>query len=154
MNRELRRTDRKLTEEEAAEILKTATYGILSTVGEDNIPYGVPLSYCYQDNKIYFHSAMVGHKLDNIAFNNQVSFCVVTDVETLPAQFGTKYRSVILFGTIQELEVAEKKEAYKLFINKYANDFQKSGMEYIQQAGNNARVFEISIERMIGKGRK
>lgn len=154
MIRELRRKDKQLSQEEAKEILESATYGVLSTIGKDGIPYGVPLSYCYQDNKIYFHAATTGHKLDNIEFSNQVSFCVVTDVKTLPDQFSTKYKSVILFGTVHEVEDDEKVKVYQMLINKYSNDFQEAGMEYIHQAGKNARVFEIRIEHMLGKGKK
>ena len=43
MNEKMRRKDRETTEERAYEILKNGEYGILSTIGEDGYPYGVPL---------------------------------------------------------------------------------------------------------------
>ena len=42
MNEKMRRKDRETTEERAYEILKNGEYGILSTIGEDGYPYGVP----------------------------------------------------------------------------------------------------------------
>lgn len=42
----MRRSGRQLGEVEAREILARGAYGVLSTVGPDVAPYGVPLSYC------------------------------------------------------------------------------------------------------------
>ena len=57
---EMRRQDRKLTREEAETILRDGQYGILSTTGEDGYPYGVPVSYAYENGKIYFHGTCDG----------------------------------------------------------------------------------------------
>ncbi len=71
---EMRRKDRELKNDEAIEILKNNTYGVLSTISENGYPYGAPISYIFFNNSIYFHSAIKGHKLDNISNNNRVSF--------------------------------------------------------------------------------
>ena len=70
MYREIRRKDRILSEEEMFRILEEAPYGVLSTVGEDGIPYGVPISFVYKEGAIFFHAAVEGHKLDNIKANS------------------------------------------------------------------------------------
>ena len=57
MNEKMRRKDRKTTEERAYEILKNGEYGILSTIGEDGYPYGVPVNFAVEGNKIYFNTA-------------------------------------------------------------------------------------------------
>lgn len=57
MNEKMRRKDRETTEERAYEILKNGEYGILSTIGEDGYPYGVPVNFAVEGNKIYFHCA-------------------------------------------------------------------------------------------------
>lgn len=151
---ELRRKEKKLEEKEMIEILQSASYGILSTIGEDQIPYGIPLNYCYNDHTIYFHCALEGHKLDNIKFCNKVSFCVVTDVETLPEQFNTKFKSVVLFGSVKEVEEEEKEAGLKLFLDKFSNEFQEEGMKYIKQAQKKVKLFKIDIDHMTGKGKK
>lgn len=33
--------------------------------------YGVPLSYVFMNNSIYFHCAAIGHKPENIHYNNK-----------------------------------------------------------------------------------
>ena len=56
----IRRQDRALAEAEAEKILAAAPYGILSLVGENGYPYGVPVNAAWQDGKLYFHCAAEG----------------------------------------------------------------------------------------------
>jgi len=98
MFREIRLKDRLVNDEKAVEIITKDSYGVLSTIGEDGYPYGVPLNYTYFDNCICFHCAQEGHKLDNINFDNKVSFCVVTKSDVFGNEFDTDYESAIAFG--------------------------------------------------------
>lgn len=154
MFREMRKKERELKNEEAIEILNNNTYGILSTISENGYPYGVPLSYIYFNNAIYFHSAVNGHKLDNILNNNKVSFCVVGHTCTLPAKFSTEYESTIVFGRALEVFDDEKNLALLEVINKYSPDYIKQGKEYIQKASNATKVIKIEIDHIAGKARR
>lgn len=154
MIREMRRKDRELKNDEAIEILKNNSYGILSTISENGYPYGVPISYIFSNNSIYFHGAIKGHKLDNISNNNRVSFCVVGNTQILPDQFSTKYESVIVFGKAIEVFDDEKNTALLETLNKYSTDYIEQGKEYIQKAGKATRVIKISIEQISGKAKK
>ena len=151
---EVRRKDREITGEELDRILESAPYGYLSTVGADGYPYGVPISYVYDDDSVYFHCAVEGHKLDNIAGNEKVSFCAVTDAQVLPDLFSTNYKSVVLFGRARELTGDEKVAALRLFIVKYSADFMDSGFKYIEVAKHDAKVFKIEVEHRAGKSRR
>jgi uncharacterized protein len=73
----MRRSDRQLGDAEARDILVCGAYGVLSTVGRDGTTYGVPLSYCVLGAAVYFHCARGGRKLDHLAREPRVSFCVV-----------------------------------------------------------------------------
>lgn len=154
MFKEMRRSDKRLTDEEMYDIMNTAEYGVLSTIGENGYPYGVPVNFIYLNGDIYFHSALTGHKLDNIAFNHKVSFCVVKDVDLIPDDFNTKYKSVIAFGDITEVQEIEKKDLYVAFLQKFSSGYMESGMEYIRNAGEKARIFKISVKHMTAKGKK
>ena len=154
MFREIRRKDRKLETIEAVAILKKCQYGVLSTVGENGYAYGVPLSFVYINDSIYFHCALEGTKLDNIQTNNKVSFCVVGDTMTLPDKFSTNYESVVIFGKAVEVYEAEKNEALLAFIDKYSSQYMESGKEYIKNAGDKAKVIKICIESITGKARR
>ena len=72
MFREMRRLGQMLSAEECESILRSATNGVLAVAGDDDYPYAVPLSFVYHEGKIYFHSAVSGHKLDAIARNDKV----------------------------------------------------------------------------------
>lgn len=154
MFKEMRRKDRALEDTETLEILKKCDYGILSTIDKNGYPYGIPLSYVYMDNALYFHSAKEGSKLDNISYNDKVSFCVVGKTSTLPDKFSTKYESVIVFGKASEVIDVEKNKALLEILNKYSPNFIEQGKDYIQNAGAITKVIKISIKHISGKARK
>jgi uncharacterized protein len=154
MPRPIRRSDRALTNEQAAEILQKGEYGILSTVSPDGQPYGVPVSFAYTDNALYFHCAVEGHKLDNLASNPRVSFCVVGGTEVLPDKFATRYESALVFGKACELVGDEKRSALVELLKKYSADFIEKGERYVDSDIEKTRVFKIEIESLSGKARR
>ena len=62
----MRRFRQELSLEETKRIFEEGTFGVLALCGEDLNPYAVPISYVYDGDKIYFHSAKAGHKLEII----------------------------------------------------------------------------------------
>ncbi len=150
----LRRKDRSISEEEAVFLLNKAEYGILSTVSGNGEPYGVPLNFCVIDNCIYFHGALEGRKIENIIFNNAVSFCVVGETKVLPDKFSTEYESVIISGKAEEVFDKEKTAALEAFLKKYSPDFMKEGMKYIIDSEKITSVVRITIKSITGKARK
>jgi uncharacterized protein len=154
MQRSIRRAERALSQEQAVEILQKGEYGILSTVSSDGQPYGVPVSYCYINNGIYFHCAQEGHKLENLSANSCVSFCVVGKTEVLPDKFATRYESAIVFGKAFELTGEEKQSGLIELLKKYSPDFLEKGLRYIESDIDKTRVYKIQVESLSGKARK
>lgn len=154
MNREMRRKDRQVSTEAARSILKECVWGVLSTVGTDSCPYGVPVNYVVLDDAIYIHCAPSGHKLDNIRHCAQVSFTAVNGVQTLPAAFSTAYASAIATGTAHEATGEEKLLALQAFIEKYAPESAAEGAQYIARAADATTVLRINIETLTGKAHK
>ena len=66
MFREMRRKKQELSKEECIDILQTAKTAVLGVVGDNGYPYTVPINFVYANDKIYFHSAKNGHKIDAI----------------------------------------------------------------------------------------
>ena len=99
MFREMRRKNQLLTKEEAEKILENGTSGTLALLGDEGYPYCVPISYVYNNNKIYFHSAKSGHKIDAVKNCDKASFCVIDKDEVKPQEYTTYFRSVIAFGS-------------------------------------------------------
>jgi len=104
MFREMRRHAQQMDAASAIEVLENGKTGILAVLGDMGYPYTVPLNYAYRENKIYFHCARSGHKLDAIRSCDKVSFCVIDMDEVVPETLSTDYRSVIAFGRAREVE--------------------------------------------------
>ncbi|MGH4138443.1 pyridoxamine 5'-phosphate oxidase family protein [Clostridium sp.] len=149
----MRRIERKMNDIEVMDLLKTGEYGILSTCGENNQPYGIPLCYVIIDKNIYFHCAGVGTKLDNISVNDKVSFTVVGKAKVLQDQFSMSYESVIAFGRATMLVEEEKYEPLMEFIRKYSPEFIEEGQLYIDKAKEKTTLVKIEIYSLSGKHR-
>lgn len=149
--RTMRRKDKEIDTDEAISFLTKCEYGVLSTVGNDGQPYGVPLNYAYKDNCIYFHCALTGHKIDNIDNNPKVSFCTVGDTKVLPSEFSTNYVSVVVFGVASEVQGAERYNALVLLLEKFSPEFIGEGKKYIEKKDKATRVFKIEIQHISGK---
>ena len=104
MFREMRRNKQILSQDAAEKILREGEFGVLALAGDDDYPYAVPINYAVEGNKIYFHSAKIGHKLDAIKRNEKVSFCVVARHEVVAEEFTTYFVSAIAFGRMKIIE--------------------------------------------------
>lgn len=150
----MRRKDREITKQEAIEIIENSEYGVLSTVDKNGQPYGVPLSYAYKDNAIYFHCAVDGQKLDNIKNNSKVSFCVVGATKVLPETFGTLYESALVSGIASEVHDDERHQALIWLLEKYCSGFLEGGLQYIELKDKVTKVIKIEISQLSGKARR
>ena len=56
MFREMRRFKQQIPEAECIQILKEQPRGVLSMLGDDNYPYGIPMDhwYCEENGRLYF----------------------------------------------------------------------------------------------------
>lgn len=153
---EMRRKDRMITPKQAEALLIRGDHGILSTVGADGYPYGIPVNYAYENGMIYVHCAKgVGKKIENINGNPKVCFTVVGDTQVVPAEFSTNYESAVAFGTAREItEPEEKRAALELLIRKYSPEFLEEGRQYIEKSAAVTGVYEISVQHMSGKARR
>jgi len=149
----MRRKDKAMQGGAVIGLLQNGEYGVLSTVDGNEQPYGVPLNYVLMNNCIYFHCALEGHKLDNLALNHKVSFCVVGRTNLLPAEFSTEFESVIVFGRASVIEGEERYQALNALIEKYSPDFVSEGSAYIEKFDSQTHVVRIEIAKMTGKAK-
>lgn len=150
--REMRRIRQALSKEECETILKENTSGVLSVLGDDDYPYGVPLSYVYADGKLFFHSAKEGHKIDAINKNGKASFCVIAQDQVVPEKYTTYFHSVIAFGKARILaDAAEKRYAIELLAEKYMPELEDGRMQEISREFERFCMIELTVEAMTGK---
>ena len=153
MFRELTRIKQKLSAEDSIALLKTELRGVLSLLGDDGYPYGLPIDHWYneEDGCIYFHSGPTGHKVDAIKANNKASFCVYDQGFRKEGDWALHIKSVIVFGKIEFLEDPEKalKMTRQLSL-KYTGDTAYIEKE-IAAYGHEVLVFRLIPEHICGK---
>lgn len=154
MFQNMRRDDRAINQQEALTILEKAEYGVLSTLGEDGYPYGVPVSHVVVDGKICFHCAGEGKKLQNLKYHPKVSFVAVGHTQVMPESFGTKFESAMAFGTAREAAPEDKQKILEALIDKYSTGFREGGLKYIAASGGRTQVWEITVEHLTGKAKR
>ena len=121
-------------------------------LSEDNQPYVVPLCFGYRDNALYFHTGVVGRKIDIIKENNRVCFEIDIDCEPVegekPCDWNMKYKSVIGFGKAVLIENVEaKRKALDIIMGHYTD----GPFEYPEEAVNKTAIIKVEIETMTGK---
>ena len=106
MFRELQRKNKQISIEECIELLRKETRGVLSVLGDDDYPYGMPMNHWYneEDGKIYFHCGKLGHRLDALRKCNKVSFCTYDSGYREDGDWALHVKSVIVFGTIEIID--------------------------------------------------
>lgn len=153
MFRPMRRQKQQLPREECIEILKNEPRGVLSLLGDDGYPYGVPLDhwYCEEDGRIYFHCGKQGHKIDAIRRHDKASFCVMDQGFRREGEWALNIRSVIVFGRVEILEDPEQAIAITRQLSyKYTDDANFIERE-IRESGKNVLVFSLNAEHITGK---
>ncbi len=153
MFREMRRIKQALAPQECIRILEKGASGVLALSGDDGYPYAIPISYVYNDSKLYFHSARNGHKIDAVRQCQKASFCVIEQDHIVPEKYTTFYRSVIAFGRIRILEEeAEIRDSIEMLAVKYHPvDTPEGRLQAINRDFNRLCMIELSIEHLSGK---
>lgn len=151
MFREMRRGKQLLSMKDTIIVMDRCTNGILACLGDEDYPYAVPLSYVYFNDKIYFHSAKVGHKIDAIIKNPKVSFTVVDEDTIVSEEYTTYFRSVIAFGKARVVEGDERLEAFEALVEKYSKDQPEEAKHKEITGCKEAYIIAIDIEHITGK---
>lgn len=153
MFRKMRRFKQQLTEEECIAVLKETKRGVLSVLGENGYPYGIPMNhwYCEEDGNIYFHGAKEGHKIDALKKCNKVSFCVYDEGYRKDGEWALNIKSVVVFGRIKS---ADDEDTAKTICTELVKKFTDDE-EYLKKELENAlprvQCLELKPEHMTGK---
>ncbi|MBO5373060.1 MAG: pyridoxamine 5'-phosphate oxidase family protein [Lachnospiraceae bacterium] len=153
MFRELIRQNKKLSMEECVQVLKTETRGVLSVIGDNDYPYGMPMNHWYneEDQKLYFHCGKIGHRLDALKKNDKVSFCTYDKGYQKEGQWPFNVKSVIVFG---RMEIVEDLESIVDITTKLSHKFTQDDeyiREEIQKYGSKTLLLKLTPEHICGK---
>src|SRR5664279_3746698 len=147
--RDIRRSERALTEIQARDILARADHGVLATLGADGWPYAVPVNHVLSGDVLYIHCAVEGHKLENIAHEERVSFCAVAGATVLPAKLSTLYESAVVFGRAAVVtDPTEKLRGLELLAVRFCGALTPEAEKAVAASGTRTAVVRIRIERI------
>ena len=153
MFREITRKKQQLSPEDCFHILKTEPRGVLSLIGDDGYPYGLPIDhwFCEEDGCIYFHSGKEGHKVDAMKACAKASFCVCDRGYREDGDWALNIKSVIVFGRVRIVEDHAKAiELTRRLSYKYTSDSAYI-QEEIDKYGHEVLVFTLIPEHITGK---
>lgn len=152
MFREMRRFKQAVSEEECKNILKTEKRGVLSLVGDDGYPYGVPINFYYDEteNKLYFHSAKTGHKIDAIKSCDKACFTVWNTGFQKDGDWAWNVTSVIAFGRAELASGAAVMDKLRSLALKYYPTAEEVDAEMAKDA-DRVQMIALNIESLTGK---
>ena len=155
MFRTMRRYKQQIAQEECVQILKEQLRGVLSVLGDGDYPYGIPLDhwYCEENDKLYFHCAKTGHKLDAVQKHDKVSYCVMDEGFRKEGDWALNIRSVVIFGRMRIVADTEDELKGRIaagLCRKFTVDEAFLQNELIH-ALPRAAFLELTSEHMTGK---
>ena len=153
MFRPMRRAGQRLTEAECLELLKEEKRGVLSVLGDDGYPYGVPINqyYCEEDGKLYFHGGREGHRIDAVLRHDKASFCVYDGGRREEGGWALLFRSVVVFGRVELVEDREKTVEISRRLSRKFTEDEAYIAEEIDRAGSRTLLLAMTPEHMTGK---
>lgn len=153
MFRPTRKPKKEISEQECIELLNTGKRGVLAVNGDDGYPYTVPINFYYDqdDQAIYFHGSMAGHKIDSIKKDDKVCFTTYGNDYKKEGDWAYYVSSVIIFGRaelVTDLKVAREK------LEKLAMKFYPTKEEIAFEMGRDfhrVQMVKVNVEHMTGK---
>ena len=153
MFRKMRRFKQQISNEECIELLKNEKRGVLSVMGENGYPYGIPLNHYYNegDGKLYFHCAKEDHKLDAIRSCDKVCYTVFDKGYREDGEWAFNVKSVVVFGRIALVTDENKtREICSALCRKFTDD--EEYLEYeLKNSLPRVQCLELTPEHISGK---
>ena len=153
MFRELTRKNKQISKEECIRILKDEPRGVLSVLGDDDYPYGMPMNHFYneEDGKIYFHCGKMGHRLEALKKHDKVSFCVYDKGYRQDGEWALNIKSVVVFGRMKVVNNLEKVVYISDNLSRKFTGDDAYIKEEIEKYASQTLLLELTPEHICGK---
>lgn len=150
MFRKIRKIKNEIDKDAVDSLLRSCRRGVLSMNGEDGYPYAIPVNYYYDEanQKIYFHGAKAGYKVDCLNRNDKVCFTVFGSESIKDLEWAPYVQSVVVFGRCHLVDT--NNEVLKTFMMKYYPDVDLVD-KVIEEDSKFVQMYEIIIEHKSGK---
>ena len=156
MNKPLRRKDRELTVAEALRVINESDFGVMSTVDGQGVPYGIPIHFALEGNKLYFHGTASedSRRVLNLQVNDRVSICFVRHCRVVQDELSTDYASAIVSGRVCLAEGEDKARCINALIRRFAPDNSpERNAKELTESLHATKWWMVEIEKVAGKCR-
>ncbi len=149
----MRRAKRTISDEDARSLLAKGRRATLAVNGDDGYPFAFPIDYRFDAdaNKIYFHGAKAGQKVDALRRSDKVCLTVMGNERLEDGEWAPYVQSVVVFGRCRLVDDAAKTEAEvrRLALKYYpsAEEVERELEKYLSAV----QLYEIEIEHLTGK---
>ena len=151
----MRRSDREMPKDFGLELIDRSEYGTAAMLDENGQPYAVVLSLVREENRLYFHCAMKGKKIDSLRKNPDVCVSFVGNASPVPDKFTTLYESAIVRGKATEVtEDEEKIHALRILCEKLTPANMENFDEAIERSLLRTAVWRIDIDEITAKAKR
>lgn len=150
MFRKIRKIKNEIDKDAVDSLLHTCRRGVLSMNGDDGYPYSIPINYYYDEanQKIYFHGAKSGYKVDCLNRCDKVCFTIFGNESIKDLVWAPFVQSVIVFGRCHLVDTDN--EVLKNFMMKYYPSLDLVD-KVIKDDSKFVQMYEISIEHKSAK---
>ena len=154
----MRRTDREQSREFSLALIDRCSHGVAAISTGEDTPYCLPLSFVRVEDRLYFHCAKEGRKLDLLRNNPRMCVTFVdgdTPTFVAPAMYTTYFQSVIVTGTASEVtDDREKTAALEALCRKLTPDHMGEGFTgAIDKSLAVTGVWRIDMDQITGKAK-
>ena len=155
MFREIRKKMNAISLEAAKELLRDSRRGVLAVNGDDGYPYAIPVNYLFDEagEKIIFHGAKAGHKVDALRKCDKVCFTVYGNetIKDREREWAPHLQSTVVFGRCHLIESREENLSLikKMAMKSYPDE--KTVDDEVADSGMAVQMFVIEIEHISGK---
>lgn len=149
----MRRDDREIiNREEIDKIIHDCKVCHLGMAMNDE-PYVVPVSFGYDGESVYFHTALEGKKIDFIGLNPRVCVEFERDIklvtsESKACKWTFLFESVVAYGNIVELDGTVER-AYGL--NQIMIHYSGREWEFDESVLTTTRIWRVKLKTLTGK---
>ena len=148
----MRRADRAISREDALAVIDHCAYGVMSLTAVDGTPYAVALNVVRDREKLFFHSAMQGLKVDSLRENPQVCFLFVENPTIYEKGLTTLFTSAVVRGKATEVtDFDEKRRALRLLCDRFVPSLTKEETGCVETGPKSTGVWCVEIESVTGK---
>jgi len=149
----MRRHDKEITSRQEIDAIIRSALVCRIAFADGNEPYVVPVSFGYDGEALFIHTAKSGRKIEFIEANSRVCFELEENVslhvdDDDACKWTFEFESVIGYGTITELETAKDKARG---LNQIMLHYSGREWDIDEAATATTRVWRIYVESVTGK---